>query len=186
MWKDDEAAEWKDFVPDEPSYTAHGRSGTELLGEADWRKLSQAIGSGYEPLTAAQLVGRAYEVLEGGDLRYAVAEAVTALEVGLGEMIRSRVGPLMSEKIKAFWNLSITAQLATAATLVAGLDQDQLRLAFEAIEMRHRVVHEGETPAQSSSEAIRALLRVAAHFIGGPPFKFPIVPTGRTLYGAPP
>ena len=154
----------------------------QLIGEAEGRELGQAMMAGYETSTAARLIGRAHEVLEAGDLRYAAAEAVTALEVALGEVIRSRVTKDIADRVGSFWNLPIATRLAIAAALIGGIDEDQLRLAFRAIEVRRKVVHEGETPSRSAITEIRTLLQVAAHFVSGPRFRFPALPSGRIVY----
>jgi hypothetical protein len=186
MWSDDDGMTWSTFEPNEPSYVIRGRPGTpsEFLTQSSWQELGDFVRSGYAPSTAALLIGRAHAILEAGDLRYAVVEAVAALEVALSDALRAPNTPKsVTQNATAFSeNLPITAQLAAAAALLGGFEEEQITRAFKALKLRHRVVHEGETPNGNALADIRALLQVAARFVGGPKFRFPTIPTGRHLF----
>ena len=60
----------------------------EYLSEGDWRDISSLLHSDWSQSQAVSTLIRAIELFDNGQDRYAIVEAVTALEMALSEVAR--------------------------------------------------------------------------------------------------
>jgi hypothetical protein len=173
----DSGSTWTDFLP-QKQRTMKVTVKVRVLGQYRdyltkevWPEISDAVAMGYEPSPAAFVLLQSHRLLRQGNLKYAIIEAVTALELAIHEFIRRRLGGRV-EPASAFLGLkSESAQVAViAATLGIATDLD---LALKCIATRHKIVHEGFTPSGEATGELVALLEIVSAMLEGPPFRFP-------------
>ena len=179
------------FVPTELQITIRLRGGSrEFITEADWSELRTNIASGLTPSPAADMLRRAHASADHQRWRYALIDAVTALELALSEFVTRTLGNESSliERLAGFADLSLSAQLVAAAAFSARVSRADLASALNAIQRRNDVVHDGwypdeqdETVTDQVSADVQALMRVASAFIDGPRFRFPSMYVGSML-----
>lgn len=176
-WSLDEGKTWQTFMPDEPTVvvTLIAQVGYEgYLAEEDWKDLSEIINEGFEPSLASFLLCRAQQLFEQGNVKYALIEGVTALEVALSEFFKKKLEsskPLL-KGMSSFWETSLTSQTITAAILLEKISKENLEQAVKAIESRNKVIHEGMEIPTEIDQQIRGLLATAATLVSGPKFRF--------------
>jgi len=98
----------------------------EYLTEEDWREIAGLIQQGWEPSPAASIMIEAVELLDRGYVRYAIIDAVTALEMAIGESFRQR---LMSASESTFpkEELPFQIQIAVAWLMGDGIEEQLCR-----------------------------------------------------------
>jgi hypothetical protein len=175
---------WMDFLPNKPTATVTLQmSGMwdfdAYITKQDWEDISRTLIEGYEPSPAAFVLSKSHRLLRQGDLKYAIIEGVTALELAVHEFIRIRLGGKV-EPVNAFLGLkSEAAQLAViAATLGRTTD---LEPALKCIATRHKIVHEGFTPTEDARAELIGLLNTVSAMLEGPRFRFPTANPGNQL-----
>lgn len=180
---------WGKFQPEIPSVKfAHTAVPfQEFLAEPDWNELGKVFVSGYDPPLAAVLLSRTNELLQEGNLRHAFVEGVSALEVALQAFVKTQLGLIKGARkaISAFRNLPLSAQALSVAAVAQIATPEDLEGTMEAIELRHRVVHEGWDPPSEAKTKIFALMRTTAGLVPGPKFKFPVHDQGTNKLDAP-
>jgi hypothetical protein len=72
------------------------------------------------------------------------------------------------------------AVLATLGTIPL----EDLKLAAKAVEMRHKIVHEGWDPPDTVRHEMTALLRSISALLPGPRFRFPTINPGNKIMSA--
>jgi hypothetical protein len=84
----------------------------EYLSERDWRDISSLLHSDWSQSQAVSTLIRAIELFDNGQDRYAIVEAVTALEMALSEVARERLlTESLSEYTQPLESLPFIAQL---------------------------------------------------------------------------
>lgn len=63
----------------------------EYLSEKDWRDIKNLTNNNWRPSQAISTLIRAIELFDNGEVKYAIVEAVTALEMALSEVVRERL-----------------------------------------------------------------------------------------------
>jgi len=87
----------------------------EYLTEEDWREIASLVQQGWEPSPAASIMIEAIELFDRGYVRYAIIDAVTALEMAIGESFRQRLESA-SESTFTIEELPFYIQVAVAPT----------------------------------------------------------------------
>ncbi len=188
-WSLDEGGTWTDFIADkEPSagivvVIQSDKSFREFISKEDWGEIARVIREGYKPSGAASILARAHQLLDGGNLKYAFIEGVSALELSLGDFVRSNLQTeaRLSEDMKSFWNLPLRSQLIAIAIGRKEIPLEKLKDSLEAIEIRNKVIHEGLNPLENASTKLSRLLEVIAGLLSGPSFRFPQGNPGNAL-----
>ena len=154
----------------------------EFLTQSDWRQIPDLVNKDYKPTIAAVLLARTHEYIQNGDLKHALIEGVTALELAIAELMRARIhtSGLTEPSINSFLDSGIKTQLVSMATTMTIVEKN-LDQAIKAIDMRHKVVHEGWSPDDTALVELRGLLKTVAALQSGPNFKFPPRQTGNTI-----
>jgi len=183
----DGGSTWLDFVPDKPAATftvqmSMMQDFDVYITKRDWQNISRTLIEGHEPSPAAFVLLQSHRLLHQGDLKYAIIEGVTALELAIHEFIRIRLGANI-DKANPFFNMrSEAAQLAVIAAAL-GKTAD-LGPALRCIDTRHKIVHEGFTPTEGARVELMALLNTVSAMLEGPKFRFPTANPGNAI--APP
>jgi hypothetical protein len=188
-WSLDEGGTWTDFIADnEPSAGIVGvvnidKSFREFISKEDWGGLANVIREGYKPSGAAFILARAHQLHDEGNLKYAFIEGVSALELALGDFVRSNLhtDARLSEDMKSFWNLPLRSQLIAIAIGRKEIPLEKLKDSLEAIEIRNKVIHEGLNPLENASTKLSKLLEGIAGLLSGPRFRFPEGNPGNAL-----
>ncbi len=160
----------------------------EYLTRQAWDQLADAVKAGSQPSLAADLLVRAHELADNDELRYAFTEAISGLEVAIGEAVRSALGSgeKLQEAANAFWTMPLRAQ----TTILLGLaktKQADIEATLEGIEIRNKILHEGWMPSKEENarrrlrDVLSGLLRAAASLLQGPKFRFPSAYAGNLL-----
>ena len=188
-WSLDGGKTWTDFFPNNSLATPRaleirmGKSFPEFPTKEDWQKLAKVVRDGYEPSLAAFILARAHQFLDQGSLKYAFIEGVSALELALNEFIRQKLDGADSllGSMKAFWNLPLSAQAITVATILGKIPLQDIEYTIKAIDMRNKVIHEGWSPPDNAKVELSGLLNTVAALLKGPRFRFPSANPGNAI-----
>ncbi len=187
-WSLDEGKTWAPFVPDKRSAhleltIALGRSFRDYLTKDDWQALAKIGQAGDEPPLAAFLLARAHQFSDQGNLKHALVEAVSALELALQDFVRRKLGgdDSLTESVQSFWKATLPAQLISIVGALGTVSVQDMKRAAEAIRIRNAVVHDGSEPPASANDVIPGLLKAVAALVSGLPFRFPTVNPGNAI-----
>lgn len=188
-WSSDGGESWNPFRPNEPETTPDVFQATlsyeiRELTEEDWRALEIIWRSGYEPSFGAEVLMRAHEHLREEDLKFALVEGVTALEIAVEEFADRNLAATeaVAENVDSFVGtqaLSLKIKLTVLATAAELVDPKSLEDVYAAIDLRNDVVHEGAEVGRSDADLIWSLLETVAELLHGPTFRFPAGYVGR-------
>jgi len=180
-WSDDDGANWHLFKPDKMvrKYGPGERTKfNEYLTQLDWLDLKTAVEKGDDPSLATELATNSHRLISETELRHAVVEAVSALEVAISEAVR---GPIkqsheLTDSAASFLkDTPLKTRLVVAASLIGDIAPGKVEDALRAIKLRNEIVHEGRVPEQQDMKQVRAVLEVAATLMSGPRMKFPVL-----------
>ena len=185
-WSLDHRKTWASFEPETLSITLRLPRRPEFgeyLTAADWKTLARTAREDQSPSLSSFLIARARLTLKQGELKYALVEAVSALEVALDEFVRRRVNKNreLTKSMEAFHALNLRARVTAIVTTLGTISESDMELAVRGIDARNKVVHEGWDPPEGDEEKIDALLRTASSLQSGPTFKFPTVWYGNEV-----
>ncbi len=127
---------------------------------------------------ATELVTNSHRMLSESQLRHAVVEAVSALEVAISDAVRAPIkgsNNLTDSAASFLKDTPLKARLVVVASFFGGIPAATVEDALAGIELRNRVVHEGFVPEQQSMKQVRAVQEVAAVLVPGPRIKFPVL-----------
>jgi hypothetical protein len=177
QWSSDSGKSWTNLVPDQlrdEIIVEASRGYREYLTKDDWNQLRAISEGAYRPPLASFLLMSAHRLLDQGKTKEAIIDAVTALEIALGELLRNKLKghPVLHDKIQPFWKLPLPAQMISVAA-VLGISGEDLECAVECIEVRNDVVHEGCNPPNGLRTTVFKFLQIISALLPGPRFKFP-------------
>jgi hypothetical protein len=187
-WSHDGTSNWNDFRPtaNVTMLTGHFRTDYSFYPEEkDWPEVAALCASGYEPTTAGELLSHAHRLLDQGHLKYAIIEAVSALEVSLSEHVKTnytgRARELLASDAKAGDTRRLPVRTALIAGMIPGIDRADLESALKIIEVRNNIIHEGKGADPSLGADVQALLRVVAGVLQVGRFKFAMLNVGKPI-----
>jgi hypothetical protein len=154
----------------------------EYITEQDWKELGTAMQRDYVPSVAAEMLGGAHALFDQGDLRRALVEGTTALELAVDNFVDGRLHGAAGEFGKArsaFLDLPLPHKVAVAASVACNVSPEDISRSLKAIELRNKVVHEGYEPDESASKYLKALFRTTAALLPEHRFKFPAGTSGN-------
>lgn len=151
----------------------------------DWQAIKNVVNQKYVPSMAASIIAHAHQLLDQDDIRHALVEATTAVELGIEEFLFNKPEDIYSiiKEMQSFRTISLRARVAVIASVMGKTSQEALRNALDAIDTRNDIVHEGRNPPNDDNmkQKIDCLLRIAASLLTGPTFKFPKNNPGNAL-----
>lgn len=178
-WSSDEGKTWSDFVPDKKQravdvYLDATGDFLSYLTENDWKSLPELLKNKDGFSLAEITLNRTHQYLDQGDLRHAIIEGATAVELAIPEFFRLRLGnnERLQKEMGGFWNSSASTQLIAIGSAI-GISQKNIENTIDVIKLRHKIVHEGLTPDKNDERKVRTLLRTVAFLFGEPKFRFP-------------
>src|SRR5579885_438589 len=99
-WSLDGKTDWKDFTPDQPAihftstFMRDYAGYRDYITEEDWRQIGNEASKEYSPSLSMSILVKSWEYLDQDDLKRAILEGVTALELATGEYLRIKLGVL--------------------------------------------------------------------------------------------
>jgi hypothetical protein len=185
-WKD--GSIWKPFEPTERTAAPitlmiGGIPYRELLGEADWPRLASLLQERYNPSLAVTLTARAHRFLQQGNISQALIQAVTALEISIDSLLRSKLDgdTQLQNAIQTFWAEPLRAQLSLVTLLIVPSARPNLHAALACIDHRNKLVHDGIEPGAGVPQLIEHTLELARDLLGEPYIKYPPGNLGNEL-----
>jgi hypothetical protein len=179
-WSIDSGKTWCDFVPNKREHgpirlMIRHPNYNEYLSQKDWDDISKIFQTEYEVSLAAQVLSRAYKLLNQGHEKQALVEGVTALEIAINEFIRRKLNTNenLLKNMQSFLTLPLRAQVIALGVIEGRNTIQDLENAIRATDLRNRVVHEGFVPPTSIRAEILKLLEIIASLLPQPNFKFP-------------
>ena len=144
-----------------------------FLSKDDWDNIPEIL-KHYRPESiAGKSMSRAHEYLGRGELRYAIIDAVTALELALYEFFTKKANESIKEELARFQNnVSISQQMAVVGILL-DLPNNKIQNVLEVIKDRNKIVHEGKSPSKECRPKIQLMLETVSVLLGEPVFRFP-------------
>lgn len=189
QWSLDHGKTWHPFVPNERRASMYitmesiKKRFTKYISEDDWQCLADYYKKKYTPPPSANILLRAHELLDQGNLRHAFIEGTSALEMALSEFMHDRLrgSEVIEKSLSSFYQLGLASQL-TGIAITLGLELQDIENATKAIEIRNHIVHENYNPPPSSKDKLQALMNVTASLIPGPNIRFPTANPGNAVY----
>ena len=142
----------------------------DYLTEKDWQEIQTLVQQGYRPSFAATLLARAQRLQDQQNLRHALIEGVTALELALSEFIRRRwLGNQdFLDRVAKFGDLALPTRVLIIATFIESLSSNDVAQAIKAIDRRNKVAHEGVEPTEDTMALLAGLFKTIAVLLPGP------------------
>jgi hypothetical protein len=186
QWSLDGGSSWLPFLPDDPisivnltvEMDSHYR---EYITRLDWQNIPNLLKERSSPSPAELFFNRACRFMDNSEIRIAFIDAVTALELAIEEFVQrsSLISEPISQDMKAFWGMPIKAQLITLAVALNRHSRNEIEQALEAIDLRHKTVHEGDEPPSNTKPKLLCLLKVITSFLSAPFYRFPSYSSGN-------
>lgn len=187
-WRQSVDEPWHRFQPNESMQVAvgeflPGRGYAEYLTEADWRHIQATFDPGQELTISLKLVARAHGLRDRGHLEEAFVQATTALELAVEHFVESRCGSPSAEPSLSgpFLSLPLKTKLFVLGNAMRTIPSVTLDNALKAIDMRNRVVHEGEKVRDPDWILFLALIECVRVFAGVSELKTPVLCSSNAL-----
>jgi len=189
-WSNDEGKTWNDFKPTELIMRATVYLGSKqnyinyYLTKNDWEKLGSEVNSKFQYSLSKELCVKAWQYFDQGDIKHAIIEGVTALEVCISETINQGLTRLNTtiEKIEDFKHSKLTTKLTVICSLKPIVIEMELNHSIEIYIIRNKLVHEGEEPPEMRIilPKFKSLLNTISKLTMDKEFKFPSTNHGNS------
>lgn len=171
-------SEWKDFMPNAQSTSPITiRTGptdySHFLTENDWNEIGQLLPTGFEHNLGAEVLYRAHRLRAERRMKYALIEAVTALEIILDWYYRSRLPEPHSDWESGFLGQSIPSKITITAALTGKVKSSDAKLALKAYKRRNQVVHDGKDVGEDALELVDGILQYCSALLQEGKGRFP-------------
>ncbi|MDP3112366.1 MAG: hypothetical protein Q8M71_09730 [Thermodesulfovibrionales bacterium] len=145
----------------------------KYLTRDDWQSIQKLITEKYVPTYAAEILMRAYQLYDQGNLKHAIVEGVTAFEVAISEFIKNRLNKygLKNDFLNSFLNLPLSTQIVAIAAVLDNVLPEELEQTLKIIKIRNDIVHEGMNPPKET-KTLRGFFNTAAKLLTGPELRF--------------
>jgi hypothetical protein len=186
-WWHEQRQVWCHLLPTDMGATitakrAPGREYEEYLTEVDWARL-KASRCLKDVATEVQLLGNSSRSLDAGDYRQAFVEAISALEVAVGNRLTSQ-NNVIKGAIQSFQDRETQRAQIAVVMLALGEAEEAIENALDALRLRNKVVHEGYRPTSDDTNTLRKVLRTIGKISGIDEIKSPVL-TNSNLLGPP-
>ena len=189
-WKIDEREDWRDFHPDPPETPSHtidffvnlNTKYEDYISREDWQNIQTLLCEPHREATSEKLFIRARENSAGGDLKWALIDAVSAMELCLDEFIRIKKSGSNKLKMGNLFNLDLPTKTTMIAAFAQDLSPGTIEEILKGIEIRNELVHEGKEPPDSTDKSLIAILEFVGSFLPLPCDRFPSPRPGNMLY----
>jgi len=192
-WSLDEGVHWSDFIPERnlaqsiKLQLTSGQDYLQYLTEEDWHITIRSIHK-HKPSLAEFLLSKSHELLDQGEIKYALVDAVTALEVAITEYLKKKLNGFsgLNSLLSKFsqQNISNKDKITIFAAFTESISVKDLEDCIKAIGWRNDVIHEGrELPEDIDNVATitRKLQSVIGKIIAPPTVRFPTINSGNAI-----
>ncbi len=198
-WRLSEEDDWMEFVPNQKESSpirltvTFGGKEELFISQENWKSLPSEVEANYkhnhELSTAAELLIKAHRLEDLGNLRQALLEGVTSLELAAEDFVRRRSkGSSALKRVAtnaASNKLSRKEQIALLVDTDA-VSTDDLEGALTAIDYRNQIVHDGDLETEDGEkgqkQALRSLMKTIAHLLPHSPVLFSTTETSLSMY----
>jgi len=186
-WSTDKQT-WKSFSPTKQEINLVGRMAADKSFEKyityeDWISIPEKIEKTPVSLGGVILVS-AHQYFDSGNIKQALIEGVTCLEITVSEIIKKRFRDQrnLMDKVTRFLELPLNIQLLVLTATIQELDPKNVNMAIEAIKLRNEIVHEGMEPTNDNINRIEALLSTIKVLLADQVIKLPDSNAGNKLF----
>ncbi len=188
-WSLDGKTDWKDFIPDQPAlhmtstFTRDYASYRNYITEEDWNQIRKEASKEYSPSLSMSILIKSCEYLDQGDLKRAILEGVTALELATGEYLRDKLGTLglTANDLGKFNEIRKRDKSMLVAALSGKVSSTEIKNIDEIITIRNGIIHEGKDPPPNVETMLRSLINAVSKLIENKDFRFPKANHGNAL-----
>lgn len=189
-WSNDGGSTWNNFIPNEvggqvisASIVLRTNVGEDYLHKEDWSKLEELIKSDFEHSLGASVLSKAHINADQGNLKYALIEAVTALEIAMGERVNENLkgNNHLIKSLDRFWKLPMPAKLTTISSLLGNISVNEIEASIEVISVRNAVMHEASDLPPNLDRKLKVFMNVISKILIGPEYRFPMLDGGNAL-----
>ena len=182
QWSLDGGKNWSNFKPENVfgmsiSLEIEGDY-SDYITQNDWKELGE-LAKNYSPSLASIVLSRSHQLLDQGDIRYALLEAVTAFELSVNDYLRNRLSGYaeLGNFIKDFntRNTNPARMKIFAAFFSNEISLPALEESLKAIEWRNKIIHEGIILPDNFKVTIKVLQKTVGKLISGPRQRFPSI-----------
>lgn len=146
-WSINEGETWNKLIPTEKIIHIVCEMEDDFsnyLEEDDWQILKTCIENKYDPPFYLRILSNSFKLWEQGDKKYAVIEAITALELLLSNLVRNEISKNYSTDINMIDNLPIKTRLLYSVNFFNDIDFIDIDNVIQLIAVRNELVHEGK------------------------------------------
>ena len=193
-WSNDDGKNWNDFHPTQLEQRAKIYLGDrrsyikDYLTKTDWDKLKSEVQNDFHSSLAKELCVQSWQYFDQGDVKHAIIEGITALEVCISEVIKNGLDRLNTtiDKIDDFKHSRLLTKLTVICSLNTDIAESELIDAVEIYEIRNKIVHDGESAPEffKIQPKLKSLLNVISKLTMNQTFKFPRTNAGNAHMSA--
>lgn len=188
-WSLDGKTDWKNFIPDPPAIRFTSivmrdyASYRNYITEEDWNQIKKEASKEYSPSFSMSILIKSWEYLDQGDLKRAILEGVTALELATGEYLRGKLATLglTVNDLGKFNEIRKRDKSMLVAALSGQVSAAEIKSIDEIITIRNNIIHEGKDPPSNAEKMLRDLINAISKLIENKDFRFPKANHGNAL-----
>ena len=132
---------------------------------------------------ATFILTRSHQLLDQKNIKHALIEGVSALEIAINNFIREKLDREDYNRgiMQKFDELPLPTKITTISTFNEEINHDDLNHTINAIDMRNKVVHEGREPIEETEVDLSRLIKIVGQLLSGPRFRFPSANPGNLI-----
>jgi hypothetical protein len=183
----------------------------EYITKEEWQEIPSLLQSESEPSLGASVMVEAVELFDHGYIRYAIIDAVTALEIALGESFREQLAKAIEftfntedlpfyiqiaiaasiddnkpysrkiEKIKTIFYNLKIPEKFTVMATLLQIPQPDREYTLKIIDIRNRMIHQGEPPSDNIEAEFSGLLNAFMLLLPNRSYRFPLAHAGNRV-----
>ncbi len=183
----DDGQTWNEFTPDQPVQiftTTIGGNFHYYLSEVDWKKIKSEANEKLEPSVAMNSLVQACEYMDQDDLKHAIIEGVTSMELAIDEFFQKKLdgNGMLLQKLAEFKQLHLPTKITMLAAAV-GIPAEDLKDVSEIIDIRNDIAHRGIRPEQKFEveKKLRTTLNVVSILTLDIKYRFPKANHGNAV-----
>lgn len=183
----DDGTTWKDFRPDPLVQNATimmGGNWNYYLSKDDWKDIKSMANEKFEPSVAMKCLLQSHHYSAEGDLKHAIVEGVTALELAIEEFFERKLtgNKTLLGKLDEFKQLHLPTKVTMVSTTL-GIPSKELEDILNIIKIRNSIAHKGINAEKEFviQRKLETLLNVVSIMVLGKKYRFPKTNSGNAL-----
>ena len=182
----DNGANWVKFLPDHPTHIGYSTIGGNYkyyFSKDDWTAVKSMANEKFEPSVAMNCLIQAHQYMDQGDLKHAIIEGVTALELSIEEFFEKKLTgkDVLMNKFGEFKQLHLPTKTTMVSTAI-GIAINELEDALSIIGIRNNIAHDGISPEERDVERkLFSTLNIVSTLIYDKKYRFPEANHGNEI-----